>query len=264
VGTIPATASADLAAAIPAVVARRVTGNSMDILAQLVEKLRKAYGESLVSVVLYGSAVSGNHDAKFSDYNVLCVLAQVTTAEMAQSEEVFRWWREHGSPSPLLLSEHELITATDCFAIEFHDIKAQHKILYGKDLIAPLAVDDSFYRAQVEHDLRAKLLRLRQKVAGMQSQEDLLRRLMADSLSTFCVLFRHALHLRGAEASMDKRQVIAQAGKVFGFGAQPFERLLDLREERIKPGDFDPAAHLLGYLQGIGAVIDGVDAVEKK
>ena len=58
-------------------------------------------------------------------------------------------------------------------------------------------MDDSFYRAQVEHDLRAKLLRLRQKAAGMLSDEDLLRRLLADSLSTFCVLFRHALHLSG-------------------------------------------------------------------
>src|SRR5690242_18254497 len=134
----------------------------MDILAQLVEKLRKAYGESLVSVVLYGSAVAGNHNAKFSDYNVLCVLTQVTPAEMGRSEDVFRWWRERGSPSPLLLSENEVMSSTDCFAIEFHDIKAQHRILYGKDVVGPLQVDDSFYRAQVEHDLRAKLLRLRQ------------------------------------------------------------------------------------------------------
>src|SRR6266545_3854956 len=112
----------------------------MDLLSQLVDRLRKAYGESLVSVVLYGSAVSGNHHPKFSDYNVLCILTQVTPAEMAQSEEVFRWWREQGSPSPLLLSEHEMMTSTDCFAIEFHDIKEQHRILYGKDVVAPLVV----------------------------------------------------------------------------------------------------------------------------
>jgi len=236
----------------------------MDVLSQLVDRLRKAYGDSVVSVVLYGSAVSGNHQPRFSDYNVLCVLTEVTPREMAQSEEVFRWWREQGSPSPLLLSERELMTSTDCFAIEFHDIKAQHRILYGKDVVAPLAVDDSFYRAQVEHDLRAKLLRLRQKISGMASSDEMLRRLMADSLSTFCVLFRHALHLMRADASMDKRQVIAQAGRTFGFDTQPFERLLDLREQRIKPRDFDPAAHLPGYLRGIGAVIVAVDCLEKK
>jgi predicted nucleotidyltransferase len=231
----------------------------MDVLSQLVDRLRKAYGDRIVSVVLYGSAVSGNHQPKFSDYNVLCVLAEVTLREMAQSEEVFRWWRERGSPSPLLLSERELMTSTDCFAIEFHDIKTQHRILYGKDVVAPLAVDDSFYRAQVEHDLRAKLLRLRQKISGMASSDE-----MADSLSTFCVLFRHALHLIGTDASMEKREVIAQAGRTFGFDTQPFELLLDLREQRINARQFDPAAHLAGYLQGIGAVIEAVDALEKK
>jgi hypothetical protein len=236
----------------------------MDILPQLVQKLQKAYGDRLVSVVLYGSAVSGNHHAKFSDYNILCVLDQVTPREMAKSEEVFRWWREQGSPSPLLLTEHEVSTSTDCFAIEFHDIKRQHRLLYGKDVVTPLEVDDSFYRAQVEHELRAKLLRLRQKAAGMLSDEDLLRRLLADSLSTFCVLFRHALHLSGAEAPMEKREAIAQAGRAFGFDASPFEKLLDLREERIKPRDFDAAAQLPAYLEGIAKVIDAVDKLEKR
>jgi hypothetical protein len=236
----------------------------MDKIPQLLEKLQKAYGDRLVSVVLYGSAVAGDHHARFSDYNVLCVLSQITPAELGQSEDVFRWWREQGNPSPLLLSEHEVATSTDCFAIEFHDIKAQHQILYGKDVVTPLEIDDSFYRAQVEHDLRAKLLRLRQKASGMLSDADLLRRLMADSLSTFCVLFRHALHLAGADGAMKKREVIEQAGRTFGFDVVPFEKLLDLREEHIKPREFDPAAHLASYLQGIGAVIDAVDRLEKK
>ena len=87
------------------------------LLSQLVEKLRKAYGDGLVSVVLYGSAVTGDHQAKFSDFNVLCVLREITVRELAASEPVFRWWREQGSPSPLLLTEHELATSSDCFAI---------------------------------------------------------------------------------------------------------------------------------------------------
>jgi hypothetical protein len=236
----------------------------MDKLSQLVEKLRKAYADRLVSVVLYGSAAGGSHQSRFPDYNVLCVLPQVTRAEMAAGQDVFRWWREQGNPSPLLLSEQELANSTDCFAIEFYDIKAQHRILHGRDVIAPLEVDDSFYRAQVEHDLRAKLLRLRQKAAGMLSDQDLLRRLLADSISTFCVLFRHALLLSGASPGMQKREVIAEAGRTFGFDTQPFDKLMDLREERIKAHDFDPLAYLEPYLRGITLVIESVDKLDKK
>src|SRR5215475_350124 len=128
---------------------------------QLVEKLQKAYGDRLVSVVLYGSAAAGDRQDKFSDYNVLCVLSRIGPRELADGEAIFRWWRESGSPSPLLLTEEEVATSTDCFAIEFSDMKQQRQVLAGKDVIEALAIDRKFYRAQVEHDLRAKLLRLR-------------------------------------------------------------------------------------------------------
>jgi Nucleotidyltransferase domain len=233
------------------------------VLNQLLEKLTKALGDRLVSVVLYGSAVTGDHHEGFSDLNVLCVLQQVTSRELADAEPVFRWWREKKNPAPLLLSEHEVQTCSDCFAIEFHDIKNQHRILQGKDVVSNLVVGDSFYRAQVEHDLRAKLLRLRQKASGALSDQDVLRRLLADSLSTFCVLFRHALLLHGVAAHSKKREIIQQANEIFGIDPLPFNKLLDLREERIKPRELDPVGLFDSYLKQISIVIDAVDRLEK-
>ena len=233
------------------------------LLTQLVEKLKTAFGDRLVSVVLYGSAVTGDHQPMFSDYNVLCVLSGITRQELAASEPIFRWWREQGSPAPLLLTEHEVATCSDCFAVEFHDILRDHRVLHGKDVITGLTVDDCFYRAQVEHDLRAKLLRLRQKASGMLSDPNLLRRLMLDSISTFCVLFRHALILHGLAPESKKRDVIQAAQQRFGLDPSPFEKLLDIREERIKPRDVDPVSLLDPYLQGIAVVINAVDGLEK-
>jgi len=233
------------------------------LLTQLIEKLQKAYGERLVSVVLYGSAVAGDHHADFSDINILCVLSEITPRELSSGEDIFRWWREQGSPSPLLLTEHELATSTDCFAIEFHDIQRQHRLLHGKDVITSLAIDDSFYRAQVEHDLRAKFLRVRQKAGGMLSNPDLLRRMLLDSVSTFCVLFRHALILRGFDAPASKREVIRRTHEVFAIDAAPFEKLLGVREGSLKPRGIDPATLLAAYMKEISRVIDAVDQIEK-
>jgi len=234
-----------------------------NLLNQLLEKLNKALGDRIVSVVLYGSAAAGNHHEGFSDVNVLCVLQQVTVRELEQSEPVVRWWREKKNPSPLLLSEHELQTSTDCFAIEFYDIKAHHRILQGKDVVSGLVVEDVFYRAQVEHDLRAKLLRLRQKAAGALGDKDTLRHLLADSVSTFCVLFRHALILHGATANSKRREIVEQARQTFGIDPVPFTQLLDLREERIKARELEPVDLLESYLKQIDIVIDAVDRLEK-
>jgi len=182
---------------------------------------------------------------------------------LSDSEAIFRWWREQGSPSPLLLSEQEVETSTDCFAIEFSDMKRQHQVLAGKDVISQLVVDQRYYRAQVEHDLRAKLLRLRQKAPAMFSDADLLRRLLLDSMSTFCVLFRHALLLHGAEGPATKRDVIARASERFGFDAAPFDKLLAIREQKLKAREVEPVALLGSYLDAIGVVIQAVDGLEK-
>jgi hypothetical protein len=233
------------------------------LLTQLVEKLQETFHDRLVSVVLYGSAVTGDHQPKFSDYNVLCVLREIMRRELSAGEPIFRWWREQGSPAPLLLTEHEVATSTDCFAIEFRDIQCCHRILHGKDVVSELAIDTSFYRAQVEHDLRSKLLRLRQKAAGMLSDPDLLRRLLLDSVSTFCVLFRHALLLHGVDTPPRKREIIQAARQHFAIDSAPFEKLLDVREERIKPREANAVELLDPILAGISVVIAAVDRLEK-
>ncbi len=232
------------------------------LLSELVEKLQNIYGDRLLSVLLYGSAAAGDYQPKFSDLNVLCVLSRVTPQELGLAEQLFRWWRERGNPSPLLMSEAEMVRSADSFTIEFHDILRHHRLLYGRDLIAGLTVDDAAYRAQVERELRAKLFRLRQKIAGTYSDDDLVRRVLVDSVSTFCVLFRHALALCGHEVPDSKREAVAMAARHFGIDPAPFQTLLDVREERVKPGGIHPVPLSGQYLAAIEAVIEKVDRIE--
>jgi hypothetical protein len=69
--------------------------------------------------------------------------------------------------------------------------------------------------------------------------------------------------LSGHEARMKKREVIAHAREVFGISGEPFNRLLDLREGKIKAKELDPNAILATYLREISVVIDAVDVLEK-
>jgi hypothetical protein len=230
---------------------------------QIVDRLKKALGDRLVSVILYGSAAAGDHQPGFSDLNILCVLREITPRELACISPVIRWWREQGNPAPLLLTPHEVATSTDCFAIEFHDLRAQHKILFGENVVENLQIDNSFYRAQVEYELRAKLLRLRHKAAGVLAKRQLLSRLLADSVSTFCVLFRHALVLHGEAAPSGKRETIAKAAEFFHISPDPFALLLDIRDGKSPARDLDFQDLFDRYMKQISVVIDAVDQLEK-
>lgn len=233
------------------------------ILTQLTERMAKTFGDRLVSVILYGSAAGKDYHGKFSDLNVLCVLKEITPRELADSEPIFRWFRDQGNPPPLLLSEEEIATSTDCFPIEFDDMQEQSRVLHGKNVVEGLVIDKVFYRAQVEYQLRSKLLRLRQKSAAALSGKDTLRSLMADSVSTFCILIRHALKLAGVTAEATKRGVVQQAAAQFPFNPAPFLGLLDLREGRVKPRDVDPVPLLESYLKQIQVIVDAVDKMER-
>jgi hypothetical protein len=226
---------------------------------QIVERLKTALGDRLVSIILYGSAATGDHQKGFSDLNVLCVLNEITPRELACVSPVFRWWRGQGNPAPLLLTRREFQTSSDCFAIEFHDIREKHRILFGENVVEELQVDDSFYRAQVEHELRAKLLRLRHKAAGVLTDRDLLSRLLADSLSTFCVLFRHALILHGIETPPGKRDAVVKAAQHFQIDVAPFERLFEMRDGKTPGRDVDFERLLADYMKQISTVIEAVD-----
>ncbi len=231
-------------------------------LEQLTERLTKCFGGDLVSVVLYGSAAGEDFHLRFSDFNVLCVVRAVTPGVLEDAEPVMRWWREKGNPAPLLLGEEEVKTSTDCFPIEFHDMLERRRILHGADVIEGLEIDDSFYRAQVEHELRAKMLRLRTKAAGVLFDRSLLLKLMADSVTTFLVLARHALKLGGLAAPIAKREVTAALRQSLALDTAPFETLLDVREEKA-PGSLDARAVFAAYLSSITHLVDFVDGLRK-
>src|SRR5579875_1182866 len=236
----------------------------MDDLKELISRLERAFHDRLVSIVLYGSGAAGDHHSRFSDLNILCVLKQITPRELLEGEPVLKWWRAQGHPSPLLMSEEEAHNSADSFPIEFRDMKDRRKVLYGPDVIAEVKVDGKFYRAQVEHELRAKLFRLRQQGARVLSDPTALMNLCLESVSTFCVLGRHALIAAGIEAKTERRAVVHQLSRTLKMDTTPLETLLDVREDRPGLETGDPGELFARYLQCVRRMVEFVDGLEER
>lgn len=231
-------------------------------LAVLVERLAKVFDERLVSITLFGSAASGDYHARFSDLNVLCVLDRIGPDELELCAPIFGWWRELGNPSPLLMTHDEVRRSTDSFPIEFSDMRESRKVLHGTDVIVGLEIDPRHHRAQVEHELRLSLLKLRQKATAVLGDRDALLKLCLDSVSTFCVLGRHALLLSGDTAvGLGKRATVERLTAVTGPEVEALRELLDVREGRSAPQEQDPANLFRRYLRAVQRVIEFVDGI---
>ena len=230
-------------------------------LAELVEQLQKAFGDRLVSVVLYGSGSTDDWNQDSSDLNVLCVVSRISSDELRSAQPILHWWQQKGNPPPLLLTADEVRTSTDCFPMEFHDMHQHRRILLGADVIEDLAIDDKFYRAEVEHELRAKQLRLRQRAAEVLSDPEPLLRLMTDSISTFCVLGRHALVLGGNAPPWDKHDVINALRDALASPFDAFGEILTIRTSGRRNGGLDTVQLLDRYLGDIELLVRFVDTL---
>lgn len=234
------------------------------LLKELINRLKSQYGQRLVSLILYGSAADGSGEKEFSDLNILCVLDQVDSRALAASEPVFRWWRENRQPAPLLMSVEEVRASTDCFPIEFQDMRDRRRVLEGRDIVSELIIDFSFHRAQVEHELRTNVLKLRQQATPLLGKPAELMRLCAGALSTFCVLGRHALLLKGVRVNPRKREIIESLGASLGRGFPAFETLLGIREGKPFTGPDSGAVALFDeYVAEIQGIAEFVDKLEK-
>ena len=225
-------------------------------LRELVEKLRQAAGANLKSVVLYGSAASGEFQPKHSDLNVLCVLDRLDAAELEKLNSPAEWWARKGHPAPLVFTLEELRRSADVFAIELLDIQASHRVLHGEDVFAGLEVPMSLHRQQVERELRTNLVRLRQTYLTARGDGKTLERLMNASVSTFTALFRHALIALGERAPQSKRATVDQLAALLGFDASSLHAVLDAREGKRHE---DARAAFASYLAAVTHVAEEVD-----
>jgi hypothetical protein len=218
---------------------------------ELVQQLRGAYGQRLMSVVLYGSAAAGDHVPKKSDYNVLVLLDRIDGSTLAAASAVARAWRESGNPPPMTMTMGEWRGSSDIFPMEYADIIDRHKVLHGELPFDGIEVSPHNLRLQLESQAMGKLLQLRQGalLAGTEGKRQL--ELLEASFSTIMVLFRAAARLNGIKPPSDNLSLIELIASRSGIDAAPFERIARHRKGDASLPSDQAGTVLAQYLTGV-------------
>jgi hypothetical protein len=224
-------------------------------------RLRQAAGENLESVILYGSAAGGEFHPEFSNVNLLCILRESSFARLSALAPAVAWWNRHKHPAPLLLTRQELERSADVFAIELLDMQQRHRVLFGDDPLPGLRIPMNRHRAQVEYELREKLILLRERVLLAAGNQNRLWDLLLGSLPSFATLFRHALIALGGPAVDSRRAGLEELSHRIPFDASAFGQLLDIRERRRARHQFDLTDTFTRYLAAIEQVAAALDTM---
>jgi hypothetical protein len=228
-------------------------------ISEFVTRLQQAAGTNLESVILYGSAVTGDYDPEFSNINLLCFLKDTSLPKLLALAPTVESWTRQRHPAPLLITGGELERSADVFAIELMDMRAKHRVLFGADVIASLQIPMHLHRTQLEYELREKLILLRQRLLLAANDEKRTWDLIVRSLPAFTTLFRHAIIAQGQPVPATKRESVKTLAANLGFDASPFEDLLDIREHRADPKQFrvqEVAGRYLAAVEQVTAAVD--------
>ena len=215
------------------------------LLQEWVEELKQEFGNNLVSVILYGSAVRKEHVRSRSDLNLMLVFKKLDLDHISRVRQFLgRKLRRH-LPQLVFWTADELKRAWDVFPLEFEDIKENHQCLVGKDPFGKRKIDKKRMRYQIEFELRSKLLHLRDTWPTINRNRYALEMYLVKAGTSFNYLCRKA------EAVFPKKMAIPP---------DIFETIKKVKKKeiRLKRGELQHLFHQLH--ETVESVIRKIDA----
>ena len=205
-------------------------------LTDLAAAARQALGDTLHSIVLFGSAAEGRLRPA-SDVNVIFVLNRFEAPRVDGLRDAVRTAQAAIRLAPMILLRDEIPHAASAFAVKFSDIARRHRVLCGDDLFANLAIP----RERLLGRLLQVLLNLRLRLRSAYVTRTFDDQLMAVIVHAAGALRSAAATLRELEGQprLSGRESLAQVVKEFGDPrfAEVVEHMSTARESGVLPPD---------------------------
>ena len=230
-----------------------------DIIPEFTTDYQRIYGEDLLSICLYGSGARGGYIPRRSDLNFLIVLTEEGIKELGKAFKVVARWHRRRVTTPLFMTDEYIATSLDTFPLEFLNIKQHYRVVWGQDPLAGITINQKRLRLQVEREVKGKLLQLRGAYLTSRGWGINLAALASQSLIAFLSIFQGILYLRDKEIPAQRVEVIKAIAEETGLAAEPFVRLLEVKEGKSKPSARVMKGLMKSYIAEVSRLAAWVD-----
>lgn len=228
-----------------------------DIVAGFTSGLKDIYAESLNSVIIYGSAASGEFAHKHSNINVLIILNDTDLKNISKSCKLISS-RKYRLIDPLFLTEDYIKRSLDVFPIEFLDMKDNYQVIFGKDVLKDLNIGIKNLRFQCEQELKARIINLKKSYLKIRRKADL-ENLLLKTFTSFIHLLRNLIRLNGKTPAYPKEDVIKEAVNEFKLDPEIPTRILQIRNNKIKLSYKELDSVFIDFTREFDKIADIVD-----
>ncbi|MCM8819029.1 MAG: hypothetical protein NC915_06110 [Candidatus Omnitrophica bacterium] len=159
--------------------------NKIDI---FVERVKEILGEKLVSVIVYGSILKESYIPKKSDINIVVIVEGLDVSDLLKIKNKLARFSFRHLIKPFFFTIDFLKSSTDVFPVEWKEIKENHLVVYGKDILEEIILKKQDIRLQLERDIKQNFINFNQ---GIIFREDL-STLIEESLKSLQIFLRNA------------------------------------------------------------------------
>lgn len=237
----------------------KIPRDPTEIFPEIIADYKGLFGNELISIILYGSATGRDYRHGQSDINFMIVLSEEAIECLDRAFEIVSKWQKRKVAIPLFLTELYVESSIDVFPVEYLNFQRNHILVYGKDILRDLSFDPVLVRLQCEREIKGKLLLLRQAFLETAGKGKALRGAIGQSLQAFVALFDALLFLKEKELPLEKRELVKLTCETFDLDAGLFEKLLDIKEENVKPNEAEFKAIFQDYLKEVRKLSKKVD-----
>jgi len=232
-----------------------------DIYKEYTQDLQQLFGNDLESVITYGSAARGEYVPKKSDINFIIILSDEGIERFTAAHDFVRKWEKRNVSIPLFLTKEYIANSLDSFPIEFLNITAHYKLVYGKDVFENVDIDRDNLRLQLEREMKGKLLNLRQAYFQAAGNAKMAALFIHDSFGTFLSLFPAVLYLKNESISSQSINNIKRISELFNLDEKILERLYRVKQGMEKPNKSESIELLRNYIAQIRSLAIQTDAL---
>ena len=197
----------------------------------LVKDLKDIYGENLVSVIIYGENIEQEYSKSQS---VIVIFNKLEASDLKIAITAMKKWRKTKNPLPIVMSEIEWFSSADVYPIEYTEIKNNHEILYGKNVVVPIAVSKHDLRLQCEYEIKNILVRIRQIYLGNSDNPQFMVKTLEETSTKLVRILKSALSLFDVPAPEEYSEVIQRMAQKTSFDGEIFVEILSAKENKRK------------------------------
>lgn len=207
------------------------------------EPVRVALGSEFLAAYVTGSALIQGFDERRSRVNVLIVSRSLNLDVLDAVRRKLPEDRKPPHIHPLFVTPRQIEKSLDVFPIEWLDIQESHMLIEGQDVLGGVEVPRGNLRLQLEHDLRGRLIALRQAYLANGKHPEELGAVLHTAASGFAALCRTLLRLRGESPPANTPKVIERVADLFALQAEGL-----LAAHLVRYGEHHYKGHeLLGF-----------------